>query len=104
MMPDQMFPRDAEGKAQEAAWIALLKSAERDDPFMKYVQELLLVVAQWTQVLSSLDQVTISLVRLMVRNLRATVDRIKASAADFLKGSAIDRQVHFLSRTNCYAF
>ena len=52
---------------------------------------LMRTVAQWTQVITSQQMVTISLVRLMIRRLRNEVANLKRKANAYQRGSAFER-------------
>ena len=72
-------------------WIDSLLIVESNVDIMNEFLPLMRTVAQWTQVLTSQQMVTISLVRLMIRRLRNEVANLKRKANAYQRGSAFER-------------
>jgi hypothetical protein len=93
MRPQNMFPMDsADGREAAEKWVENIRASVKDQPLMDIVERELRVIAQWTQVTSSLENPTINLVRLAVRRLRLQVDELDREIETSMNGSLRDRE------------
>jgi hypothetical protein len=75
------------------AWIDSFNTFESNIDIITEILPLMKLNAQWTQILSSNKQVTISLVRLAIRSLRSAVDNLKKKVTEYSRGSAANRSL-----------
>ena len=77
-------------------WINALNDVDVNADVIKEILPLMKLNAQWTQILSSRNEVTISLVRLAIRSLRKAVDTINDKAILLLDGFRENRSLSTL--------